>query len=102
MKYAGLRARVSEPRTRPGQATEEHALVLVAQRKPGARTCPREAQRPAGKQTGDGQGMGTERSLPAFLDLNLAPLGFRIPGLLVPARYAQPPGTDQEGRAYAT
>jgi len=65
-------------------------------------TCPREAQRPADKQAGDGQSMGTERSLPALLEIPLAPLGFRIPGLLVPARYAQPPRTDQESCAYVT
>ena len=55
-----------------------------------------------GEHTGDGQGMGTERSLPALLEIQLATLGFGIPELLVSTRYAQPSGTNQEGRAHAT
>ncbi len=43
---------------------------------------------PCWRQTGDGQGMGTERSLSALLEIQIDPLGFRIPGLLVQARYA--------------
>jgi transposase len=91
----GLKAARHEQGSR--QAVEEHALAVVAQRKPCAGTCAQEAQRLAGQQTGYGAGMEIEGVLPSFLDLQVADLGWRISRGLVHSGPAQPPGADEEG-----
>ena len=54
------------------------------------------------QQTGDGQGLGFEGGIPAFLEVSLSVLGGRFFGLLDSAGDAQPVGTDEEGGADAT
>ena len=85
-----------------GQAAEEHALAVAAQGKPGARPGPQKAERPAGQQAGDGPGMGTEGGVRPLLEIQIAPLGRGLSGLLAPAGDAQPSGTDAESRPHVT
>src|SRR5208283_2188796 len=79
------------------QTTQEHALEIAAAFQPGARTIPPPIGPTLARQAGDRAGLGAQRPLRTFLDLQILETRRRVSGLLDLARLAQPHRTDEKG-----
>ena len=82
-------------------AAQEDALEIIAQGQPRPGSGQVEIGRAVGQPTGDGQGVGFEGGVSAFLEVSLSDLGGRFFGLLDRTGHAQPVGTDEESRPNA-
>src|SRR5580704_14062344 len=76
-------------------AAQAYAVAPATPRQPGTRTGSAKAQCPAGQQAGHRTGLGFERNLRLFLEVQIRDLGWRLSRLLVLPGYAEPSGTDE-------